>query len=582
MKLKVSKLLLKNKHIIGLLFSFIAYITLCLNSIILVYHPMSWMVLILLVMAYSKIKLYNKEFFKISILYSIIFSLLLIFGMVTYRNMTNAIDSIWTLLLTPLNFFTFIGLCMIIYSIMINILPKIYGYKNSNSFKKISNKKIFLISFSVIFLSWIPYFLTLFPGVLTSDSVSELNIIVNNFSSMSNHHPMIHVLFIAIPYKIGFALFHNSNLATACSSLTQMVTMACIFSYLITFLYKKNVNFKMIIICIAFFAFVPTHASYSVTLWKDTVFSGLVGLLTVKLIKICDKEEKLEFKDLISFIIISLLVILFRNNAVYMYFILMIVVLIMLRKKFKILLLSFSIVLICYYSIMGPLFDSLNITRSNSSEYIAIPLQQVARMAYKNVEFTQEETYMLNRLIGVKKMKISYIPQCSDGIKYNKNYNREYFDKHKLQYFKLWIKLVVKHPDIALESYVVSTLGYWYPGIYNWSTSRSVADNKIGITRTPKAPNFIINYVQNTESKNVPIINMTANTALAFWILSIFCYICIKKKKSKYLIAYIPVFGIWLTMMIASPVNSEFRYVYSSYICLPILMLLPYMNKTNS
>lgn len=581
MKVKIRRLLLNHKHIITVAFSFIIYITLCLNSVVSVYHPVSWILFLLLIFSYSKIKLYNKDFFKSSIIYSIIFSSLLTLGMVTYINTRNPIDSIGELLLTPLNFFTLIGLMIMIYSIMIYILPKLHEYKNKNHSTKISAKKVFIISFLVILLSWIPYFLALYPGVLTSDSVSELNMIVNNFSRMSNHHPMIHVLFIAVPYKIGYALFHNANLAVACSSITQMITMACIFSYLITFLYQKKVNMKIIILCMVYFAFIPTHASYSVIMWKDTVFSGLVVLLTIQLIKICDISEDLKFKDLISFILISLLVILFRNNGIYMYFILMIMMLLILRKKIKILLPAFFIVFLSYFSITGPMFAYFDIEKSSSSEYIAIPLQQVARMAYKDVEFTNKEKILLNRLMGVNNMKIGYIPQCSDGIKYNINYNREYFDKHKIQYFILWIKLVFKHPDIALESYAVSTLGYWYPGVPNWSTSRGVVDNKIGISRNSKAPEFIENFVQNSEGRNIPIINMSANTALAFWILSIFCYICIKKGKRKYLIAYIPVFGIWFTMMIASPVNSEFRYVYSSYTCLPLLMLLPYMNKKN-
>ena len=129
MKLKSSEFLIKNKHIIPIIFSFITYITLCINSVIAVYNPLSWLLLILLFIAYSKINFYNKEFFKSSIIYSFIFSLLLTIGIVTCINMNNPIESIWEMLLSFHYLFTFISLFLVCYSILINILPKLYNYK---------------------------------------------------------------------------------------------------------------------------------------------------------------------------------------------------------------------------------------------------------------------------------------------------------------------------------------------------------------------------------------------------------------------------------------------------------------------
>ena len=569
----------KVKKIIPILFALITYLTLCKKNVLPLYDPLSWLLLLLLIMFYYKINLYNKEFFKSSIIYAIIFSLFLSLGSIVYENILNAQASIWRIFFSFPNLFVFFGLCITFYALMINIFPKLYNYDCIVKFKKKSNIKIFMVSFFIILLCWLPYFLALFPGELSVDSMAELNIIVNDFTNMSNHHPMIHVLFIAIPFKIGMFLFNDINLAVACFSIIQMIVMSSIFSYLITYLYKMNVNTKIIIICLLYFAIIPMHGYYSVTMWKDVIFSGLMVLLIIKLIRICDKNNELKFKDLISFIVLSLLVVLFRNNAIYMYFILIIIMMIVLKKYLKILILSFLIVLVSYYTITGPVFNALNIEKSASSEYIAIPLQQIGRMAYKDVNFNKNETKMLNKLMGVKNLKKYYVPQCVDGIKFNKNYNKEYFDKNKLDFLKLWLQLVIKHPSVALEAYAVSTLGYWYPGVLNWTVYKGVVENANGVVRNPKGPKLFEKYVNNIESRNIPIINMTWSTSLSFWILSIFCYICIKKRGIKYLLAYVPVFGIWLTMMVASPVFAEFRYIYSSYTCLPLLMLLPYIRK---
>lgn len=84
------------------------------------------------------------------------------------------------------------------------------------------------------------------------------------------------------------------------------------------------------------------------------------------------------------------------------------------------------------------------------------------------------------------------------------------------------------------------------------------------------------------DRKDIPLVNMTQNSSLSFWLLSIFVYICAKKKEKKYLVAFVPILGIWITMMIASPVFAEFRYIYSSYTCLPLLLALPFTTKKKS
>jgi len=65
---------------------------------------------------------------------------------------------------------------------------------------------------------------------------------------------------------------------------------------------------------------------------------------------------------------------------------------------------------------------------------------------------------------------------------------------------------------------------------------------------------------------------------LCFWLILVFAILAIKKVGKKVLYIYVPIFGIWLTMMAASPVYAEFRYVYGAFTCLPLLMLIPYIN----
>lgn len=580
--IKKIKKYTNNQKILSILFAVSTFFALCSQDIIPTYNPISWILFLMLIILFNKIDLYNKNFFKASVIFSIIFVLLLTFGKTVYENIYSTQINILKEFISLRNIISIVCFLPTIYAILINVIPKIYNYEIKSNKVNITPKKIFIISFIIILLGWLPYFLALYPGVLSSDSISEINIIMNNLANVDNHHPIIHVIYVYIPFKIGMTVFNNTNIAVACSSLVQMISLATIFSYFTYFLAKRKINNSIIFLCIIFFAFIPMHGYYSVTMWKDVMFAGLVLLLILKLIEICDKKDNLKFKDLISFIIISLLTIFFRNNAIYMFFILIIFMLIILRNKYKILLIAFSIILIIYYLITGPTFNYLNIAKSSSTEYIGIPLQQIGRMAYKNIEFTDEEEAIINKLINVEKMKENYTPNSTDGIKFNENYNAGVFDENKKEYFNLWLRLVIKHPSVAIESYAVSTLGYWYPGINYWTVNKDVAKNTHNIYKNSLAPKLVEKYVNSIESRRIPILNMTWSTSLAFWIITIFCYICVRKKKTAYIIPYIPIYGIWLTMMIASPVFGEFRYIYSSYTCLPILIILPFLSEISN
>lgn len=490
--------------------------------------------------------------------------------------MMNAENNLFAMLFSITNITSYVGLTILIYVLLTNILVKLINLKITNNNSKSNLRKTFIISFLIIIICWIPYFLSLYPGELSADSIAELNKI-NGLMPLSNHHPVIHILFVAIPYKLGVGLFNNTNIAVALSSLTQMIVMASIFSSFIVFLKKRNVNNFVIGLCTLFFALVPMNAFYSVTMWKDVIFSGLVLLLTMQIVKLYEIKNEIDFRKMISFIIISLLTLLFRNNAIYMYFLLILMILWVFKSKIKYFAISFAIIIGTYFIILHPVFDALNIKRSSSAEYIAIPLQQIGRMVYKDADLTKDEEKAINELIDINVLKKVYHPYGVDNIKFNDAYKGEVFDNNKSKYLKLWMNLVIKHPYIAVESYALSTLGYWYPGIDNWVICDGVYDNSFNIHRNSKAPNIINYFVNKMDSKSVPVFGMFWSTSLALYLIVISCVICIKKHGIKSFVFYVPVFGIWLTMMVAAPVNAEFRYIYPLYTCLPLLICLPFI-----
>lgn len=568
--------------IISVLFAIISYISLVYTGNIKSYDFISLLVFGFICVAFLKYFKFSKKNRDL-IFISTIFSFLLVYGSLCLEFIDSRNISIFNQLITFKSIITFIGNFGFIYSALNFSMPKLLKLNIIDKKKeKFSSKKVFIISLIILIICWLPYFLSFFPATISPDGMGIFYKSQSQLVMMDNH-TFAYAIFLRVCCIIGKLLFNSTEGVLATCTFIQLFLMAVIFATLITFLYKKNINKKVIIGVMLYFVLNPLFGYYSVVMWKDVLFSCFVILLTISCYNMVEHKDSLRKKDYISFIITSFLVIFFRNNAIYMYFILAIVTFMFFRKYYKQFILIFVFVIGSYFVIKGPVFDYFNIYKSGSAEYLAMPMQQIGRMVYKGVDLTKKEEKMISKVLDVDIMKDAYNPRWSDGIKFNKNFNIRPFNENKGDYFKLWLELVVKYPKVAVEAYSISTLGYWYPNIVDRAYENSIVENDYGIKMKPKAPKAIQNYVEFMGRRDIPIVSLLVSIGLMMWLVFLSIYIIIKNKKYNYLYIYVPVIGTWITLLIASPVYNEVRYIYSLFTALPLLLLCPYMikNKNN-
>lgn len=519
-----------------------------------------------------KTDLFNKNYLRELIILSIIISIIYTNGRILNSIAYSNNISFWKEAIQIKNIVAIIGNSLLVYLILINVVPFISNINIFNKeiyIKNLSFKKCLLF----ILICWLPYYIIYYPGILTSDTISQLNMISGTIP-FTNHHPVICTLVIGLPYKLMSLITGNSTLAVGITTLIQMIIMAGIFSYAIMFLKKKNVSQRYQLITLLFFALFPINGFYSITLWKDIIFSGLILLLIIEIIKLIDNKDNLKIKNTISFIIISILCMLYRSNALYMYLLFIFMTFIIMHKYWKYFIKSFTLILVIYFVITGPVFSLFKIIKPSSSEYIAIPLQQIGRMAYKDVEFTKGETKLLNDLIGVENLKESYNPQIVDSIKFNKNYNVDAFNNKKKEYLYLWLNLCRKHPGIATEAYFISTLGYHYSDTNYWIVATGIDDNELGIEENNIFSKSFKEKCAKLGSRSIPVFGILYSIGFCYGMILLLIYMMIKKKNTLAIYCTMPIIGIWITMMIATPVFSEFRYVYSAFVTMPVIFIL--------
>lgn len=531
----------------------------------------------------SKIK--DRRLKICSIILAILFASLEIVGNTidTYLNLSGILENRITITKSIIKW---TGYVILIYAVIANIFKKLEEkefLKGKNKWFT-NNKRTFFLVWGIIFVAWMPYFLNYYPGVITADSMGQICQSLGIYN-VTNHHPVFHTFFIGIAMNIGKAL-GNYNLGVAIYSIVQMIVASGIFSFAIYYMAKRNVDVKFRILTLLFYAFYPVNALYSITMWKDIPFAIAMLIFTIMMTEIAINQEyfmKSKRKNVLL-VISMLLVILFRNNGFYVILLMIPCLFIFAKKYYKKLIVISCIVLATYMIWKGPVFSIFHIKEGSSREALSIPLQQFARITkFHSDTLTDDEKWRIYKYLPTNDLAEVYTPKISDPVK--NNFSNEAFAKDKVGFIKLWVKLCLKYPRAAVESFLCNSYGYWYPEAIHWVVGREVFETKQEKELALQLEDKPIADFQGLEKfdslldrRDLPLNSMLYSIGFVFWIVVTMLMYAIYKKQYKLIVIYIPVAILWLTCL-ASPVFGEFRYIYSMFTCLPILMGIHFRNK---
>lgn len=311
------------------------------------------------------------------------------------------------------------------------------------------------------------------------------------------------------------------------------------------------------------------------------LFYKLFGILFYKLkkIEVIEAHNKMKIKTFI--LIIGVLIMLFfRNNGIYVYlFCIPFIIGFMKNKRIMMSIITISIA--CFYFVIkGPVFDYFNIEKTTSVEAFSIPLQQIARVIALDKNITaKDEKYLKKLFIDYDKVSTEYKPYISDPIK--SLANNEILSDNKRDFLDTYLHLFTKYPNIYFEAYFSQTLGYWYPDVIYASTGGESVGffPEENIRNTPLTPKWYNKVIDISVSRKIPLSNIIWSLGLQFIILLISFVMTMYFGNKKYLLCYIPLFGLWLSLMASTPVFCELRYIYGLFTCSPFLVFLPFIIK---
>ena len=434
-------------------------------------------------------------------------------------------------------------------------------------------KMLFLLCFLTIVLTRsIVLFFCRYPGIVGIDSFQQIEQIFSG--NYSNHHPFYHTMLIRYTLLIGMKLFRDINAAVATYSVIQILFTGACFSFAVGTMAQMKAPRWMILSSLLFFVLMPYHILYAISMWKDVPWGCVILLFLVAFIR-CQDRIGNNTANYMLLAISGLGICLFRSNGLFVFVILTGLFAILWKGTSRKQLVMFVSVIVISLIMKYPVLEKLQVTQPDTIEALSIPAQQIARVVQEGCELTDWEKETLAEIIDIDQIPKRYKSYISDPVKelVREKDNQQRITEKKWDYMKLYFRLGWRYPKLYLRAWIDQTKGYWNAGYDYWRWGSKVKDNEYGIegiVRSDQLNSMLNEYVWLYP--NIQGLRLFLSIGLFVWIDLATLFISLLRKDKLGIFAAAPVLAVVLSLLVATPVYSEFRYIYCAFCTLPIVI----------
>ena len=413
-------------------------------------------------------------------------------------------------------------------------------------------------------LCWLPWYICLFPGTVSNDSISQMRMIFG-LDPLSGANPIVQTGLVALFCRIGTAV-NNPDAGVALYCLVQGILMALLAGS-VTAEWTGNLKWPVF----ALFAFCPVFPVFAFCVGKDTNFAMAVLWLSLNLYRLLRGQ-----KAAVPLCVSAVLCVLLRNAGLWPAAAALLCAVLYLRGKN---ILPAAAALLCTVLtaviLQSFVIPGLQAAPMPESENYSVPLQQVTRMALGN-RIREAERETIEKVLPLEEAKAVYNGELSDRVK--ELWNESAPAEHKQAFWKTWLRLCLKNPGTAFSSLFHNSYGYLAPGyISALKPTLILGDQSSGTADIKGTYDFSVNppaerlrsFLKKAES--IPLYRLLLSPGLYGWITLLAALALLKKPK-----LLIPVLPALFTLIgcLFSPVNGYFRYAMPLYLCAPFLLLM--------
>ncbi len=433
----------------------------------------------------------------------------------------------------------------------------------------------FFISVTVFGIWWLAFF----PGFMSPDSIDQWN--QTTTLQFSNWHPYIHTLYILVLRQI----WNNPAMV----ALFQIVTTSSLFSWIFSYCLKKGVNKWVIWLMFLFFVSSIPVAVYSITLWKDTIFS-LVTVCTFFYIATLKLEEKeITSLQLTNILILSTLTIFLRHNGLmYILVLPILVALFFSAQKKRVLqyIIGLIVLFLSLHNVVPTLlkvtpepfwFSRLFLYQATAGFYARLPNSSLTPETKAAMEMVMPGE-LIKKLYNPINTNPMIIKGHNASINVDILMSHEFWDQITNDFFHQNLKnnILLFISDKNKMMYAVLTGEYY-------AMDNTIANNNQGLHATPLLKGVHTTLSEFLEwmltDQNKPVRIVIWSTWFSLLVLIALTIEAIRKKKA-YFILFSSGLLIQVPALYIFNVANDWRYLYLIY--LSIFVAIPFCLVTDS
>lgn len=427
---------------------------------------------------------------------------------------------------------------------------------------------------------WIPYYLSFYPGGVYSDTFASASYYYDGI--ITNRHPLLYNYMIGWAIRLSDFLKKDLTWAFGFFFLVQMIVAIVELRFFLKWMINRQINKKIVNIIMFCAVFIPLIPLNIVSIWKDTPFAMAFLLWFIFYVDMLNDilDDKLSRTDLVKYTCGAFLVAFTRNNGKYIIILTMLAIIVLtFKKKFKLKSFLFGTLIISTVAIIiiqGPVYDTVGVQQTDAVENYGIPLQQIGSVVANNGNITQEQKETINKFIPYDTIQEHFSPCLADNLKWNGGLNYDYLKYNQKEFLGLWKDLLISNPAIYIKQYILSTVGFWdvdvkQPDAY---VQYIVWPNNVGVEGTDYFEKLF-----GFQFSRYVIPSHYFSNAVFFWLFVISAFFCMKHFGFKKILFYVPQFGIWLTLMIATPIAWSLRYIAGLVFTIPFILIIPLLHE---
>lgn len=457
---------------------------------------------------------------------------------------------------------------------------RIGAFKKSNFVKD-------LIIFMIPVVIFLFYLYVYNPGILTVDSYSQLHQIATK--QYTNWHPFFHTLIEKACIKI------YPNPMSIC--VLQILTFSTMWTIICRTFRDNDAGFDKVFIIQAIItlaiSLIPINAIYSITLWKDILFSYFMMFLCFMVYQLLRKKCNVSYAFAIILSIVMAFVAQLRPNGIIIILIMLVLLAIYLYrnnkdKKLYILVPALTIVLILLIASLNVAFD----VEDNQKDAVFTKVSHMLANYDMNLDISKEDKTLIHYLIDESSIKSKYQPTYSDPIWGAAN--EQVFKHNKATYIAMAIKYSLANPlhflkYIASSSPIVWDItrdANWVGTVYKtdinnanrffYSNNVTPASKYDGmVARHSGSPEYAVLNKFAYDVKDNTITDTLFDSPALYMYLAIILMVAIHvltRSKDIY-VAYIPNLLNIILVLFSTPIQDN-RYLYPNLLVAYLLIII--------